>query len=59
MGTDCGVPSTTLTGEATITITITAAGATGYFLFWNKEMCFEEQDSFSSVMWKDCLRALW
>ena len=32
MGTDCGVPSTTLTGEAVITVTITAAGANGDFV---------------------------
>ena len=32
MGTDCGVPSTTITGEAAVTVTITAAGATGYFV---------------------------
>ena len=32
MENDCGVPSTTITGEAAIAVTITAAGATGYFL---------------------------
>ena len=32
MENDCGVPSTTLTGEAAITVTITAAGATGHFV---------------------------
>ena len=32
MGNDCGVPSITITGEAAITVTITAAGATGYFV---------------------------
>ena len=32
MGNDCGVPSTTITGEAAVTVTITAAGATGYFV---------------------------
>ena len=32
MGTECGVPSTPLTGEAAVAVTITAAGATGYFV---------------------------
>ena len=32
MGTDCGVPSTTLAGEAAVAVTITAAGATGYYV---------------------------
>ena len=35
MGTDCGVPSTTLTGEAVITVTITAVDATGYLVQGN------------------------
>ena len=32
MGTDCGVPSTTITGEAAVAVTITAVGANGYFV---------------------------
>ena len=36
MGTDCGVPSTTITGEAAVTVTITAADANGYFVQGNK-----------------------
>ena len=35
MGTDCGVPSTTITGEAAVTVTITAADANGYFVQGN------------------------
>ena len=34
-GTDCGAPSATITGEADVTITITAADATGYFVQGN------------------------
>ena len=32
MENDCGALSTTITGEAAIAVTITAAGATGYFV---------------------------
>ena len=35
MGNDCGVPSTTITGEAAVTVTITAADFTGYFVQGN------------------------
>ena len=35
MGTDCGAPSTTITGEAAVTVTITAADVTGYFVQGN------------------------
>ncbi len=32
MGTNCAATSTTITGEAAVTVTITAAGANGYFV---------------------------
>ena len=35
MGTDCGVPSTTITGEAAVTVTITAVSTTGYLVQGN------------------------